>query len=259
MERALDVFRGLGVELETVRMAPLQDYLDVKMTIAETEIFNVHRSQLIERPHEFGLQFLAQTLAGCLFDASDYVEAQRVRRRLIAQMQPLYERYDALLTISSAPAPRFDRQSILRSWLGPNIHTAFSVTGGPSIVVCNGFTQGGMPLAMQISGRPFADARIMRLAHAYERAADWRGRRPQLVPGSAPARVEPPPVLSGVAVDPEVRQEVAIRARRAGLQLDDLQLDLLCEVAPHAFAMAARVRRAFGHAEEPAASPCGID
>ena len=252
MEQAIEVFRGLGVVVEDARMAPLQDYLDVKMTIAETEIFNVHRTQIIERPTEFGLQFLAQTLAGCLFDASDYVEAQRMRRRLIGQMQPLYERYDAMLTISSAPAPRFDSQSILRSWLGPNIHTAFSVTGGPSIVLCNGFTTDGLPLAMQIAGRPFDDAKVMRIAHAYERAANWRGRRPQLTPGATPATVQLPPALSGSAVDPQVRHEVVLRARRAGLKLDDLQLGLLCEIAPHAFAMAARVRHHLRHGEEPA-------
>lgn len=254
MDRAVALFRSLGATLEDARMAPLQDYLDVKMTIAETEIFCVHQQQITARPNEFGLQFLAQTLAGCLFDGSDYVQAQRARRRLLAQMAPLYEKYDVLLTVSSAPAPRFDKQSILRSWLGPNIHTAFSVTGGPSIVVCNGFTENGLPLAMQIAGRPFDDAKVLRVAHAYEQAAQWRDRRPALQPGTLPAAVTPPPALSGVAIDESIRNEVAIRARRAGLKLDDMQLALLSEVAPHAFNMAERIRRGFDRSEEPANS-----
>ncbi len=252
MERAIELLRNLGATLEDARMAPLQDYLDVKMTIAETEIFCVHQRQITERPNEFGLQFLAQTLAGCLFDASDYVQSQRARRRLLARMTPLYEKYDVLLTVSSAPAPRFDKQSILRSWLGPNIHTAFSVTGGPSIVVCNGFAASGLPLAMQIAGRPFDDAKVLRVAHAYEQAAQWRGRRPSLQPGAAPAAVTPPPALSGAAIDESIRAEVAIRARRAGLKLDDMQFALLSEIAPHAFKMAERIRRDFDRSEEPA-------
>ena len=129
MDAALDVLERLGAKLAEVRMRPMQDYLDVKATIAETEIFCVHQKELIARPRDFGMHFLAQTLAGCLFEASDYVQAQRERRAILAEMEPLYRKYDVLVTASSGPAPRFDRYSILNAWVGPNIHTVFSVTG----------------------------------------------------------------------------------------------------------------------------------
>ena len=233
-------------------MRPLQHYLDVKMVIAETEIFCVHQKELASRPGDFGLPFLAQTLAGCLFDATDYVNAQRERRRMLAEMEPLYERYDVLLTVSSAPAPRLDRMSTFRSWIQPNIHTAFSVTAGPALVLCNGYAASGLPLAMQIAGRPFDDATVLRAAHAYEKATEWRSRRPHLVPGTPRVPVTPPPVLSGAAVDAETRAFAARRARRAGLTLDDEQMALLQEVAPYALAMAQRIERGFDRAEEPA-------
>jgi len=178
MEAALDVLRQLGAKIEDVRMRPLQDYLDVKMTIAESEIFCVHQKELIARPGDFGMHFLAQTLAGCLFEASDYVQAQRERRLMLAEMEPLYQKHDVLVTASSGPAPRLDRYSILNAWIRPNIHTAFSVTGGPCVAICNGFSGDDLPLSMQIAGRPFDDATVLSAAHAYEQANQWSARRP---------------------------------------------------------------------------------
>ncbi|MCC6535583.1 MAG: amidase [Burkholderiales bacterium] len=252
MDTALEVLRDLGAKLDDVRMRPLQDYTDVKMTIAETELFAIHQKELIERAGDFGLPFLSGTLAGCLFGAVEYVQAQRERRRMLSEMAPLYERFDVLVTVSSAPAPRFDRISSLRSWIGPNIHTVFNVTGGPAVVLCNGYSAGGLPLAMQIAGRPFDDATVLGAAHAYERATQWRSRRPALRPGTPRAAVTPPPALAGMAIEPSVRELVEQQARRHALRLNDMQMALLCEVAPYARAMADRVRRNLEKSVEPA-------
>jgi aspartyl-tRNA(Asn)/glutamyl-tRNA(Gln) amidotransferase subunit A len=254
MELAMEHFKQLGATLEDVRMRPLQQYLDVKMVIAESEIFCVHQHDLIARPGDFGRPFLAQTLAGCLFDAVDYVQAQRERQRILAEMELLYARYDVLLTTSSAPAPRFDRMSTFRSWIQPNIHTPFDVTGGPALVLCNGYSESGLPLAMQIAGKPFDDASVLRAAHAFESAADTRSRRPKLIPGAARVPVTPPALSSGQPVDDASRRFAAERAFRAGLELNDEQLQLLAEVVPYAAAMAKRIARNFARDEEPASA-----
>ena len=252
MDAAVDVLRTLGAGTHDVRMRPLQDYTDVKMTIAETELFAIHQKELMDRPGDFGLPFLSGTLAGCLFNAVEYVQAQRVRRQILAEMEPLYERYDVLLTVSSAPAPRFDRISPVRSWIGPNIHTVFNVTGGPALVLCNGYSASGLPLAMQIAGRPFNDATVLRAAHAYEQATQWRDRRPALKPNRLRVEVTPPPAVSGVPVEQSVRDWVEAQAQRSGVKLNDIQLTLLGEVAPYARAMAERLCRRFDRSVEPA-------
>ena len=252
MNAALDVMHELGAKTEDIRMRPLQEYTDVKMTIAETELFAIHQKELVARASDFGLPFLSGTLAGCLFGAVDYVQAQRERRQILAEMTALYAQYDVLLTVSSAPAPRFDRISPLRSWIGPNIHTVFNVTGGPTVALCNGYTAGGLPLAMQITGRPFNDATVLRVAHAYEKATQWRSRRPLLKPGVARVNVTPPPHLTGQPIDPGTRENVDLQAQRYGLKLNDMQLDLLSEVAPYARAMADRLHRNFERSMEPA-------
>ena len=251
MDASLAVLRDLGARIEDARMRPLQSYLDVKAVIAETEIFCVHHPDLIARSHDFGRHFLAQTFSGCLFTAADYVQAQRERRKMLADMEPLYASYDVLVTATSAPAPRFDRYSMLNAWLRPNIYTPFSVTGGPCIAVCNGFTRDGLPLSMQIAGKPFDDSTVLRVADTYERATAWRNRRPALDPGSAPTPLDVPPAVIQPAVDARTREAVERHALRAGLTLDDEQLALLCVIAPYAFDMAARINRDHERADQP--------
>src|SRR6267378_2654055 len=57
MDAALDVLRRLGAELEECRVRPLGSYFDVKIIIAESEIFSVHQKNLIARPRDFGADF----------------------------------------------------------------------------------------------------------------------------------------------------------------------------------------------------------
>src|SRR5215471_13899862 len=57
-----------------------------------------------------------------------------------------------------------------------------------------GFTPAGLPLSLQLVGRPFDEVTVLRAAHAYETATNWRSRRPSLEPGAS-FSTEPPPVL----------------------------------------------------------------
>jgi aspartyl-tRNA(Asn)/glutamyl-tRNA(Gln) amidotransferase subunit A len=60
------------------------------------------------------------------------------------------------------------------------LDAVFNVTGNPAISICTGFDRMGLPLAMQIVGKPFDEATILRIAHAYEQATPWRRQRPSL-------------------------------------------------------------------------------
>jgi aspartyl-tRNA(Asn)/glutamyl-tRNA(Gln) amidotransferase subunit A len=254
METALGVLRGLGAELEECRVRPLGAYYDVKIIIAETEIFSVHQRDLIARPGEFGADFRARALPAVLFTANDYVQATREHRRMMVEMEPLYARFDAFVTAGLGEAPRLSDYRSVSFWQKPSALTAWNVTSQPVLALPNGFGRNGLPLGMQILGRPFGESTILRIGHAYERATEWHRRRPTLVPGATAPVVTPPPVLSGPAdqADPRLREQCAQAARRAGLALDDLMLAQLCEGAPHALAMAERLRRDHGLGHEPA-------
>jgi len=85
---------------------------------------------------------------------------------------------------------------------------------------------------MQIVGRPFDDARVLRVAHAYEKATPWRAKRPALDPaaGFSPA-LPPVPEPEPAQVDAATRDRVAVACRSAGLTLSDRQFEIACGAA----------------------------
>ena len=261
MEAAIALLRGQGASVEEARMRPRQAYADVKMAISKSEIASIHEPDLKARLDDYGADFVGRNLAGFLFSGADYMHAQRERRILLAEMQALYERFDVLLTATSAPAPTLNSLlgvNYAQKWKNPDIYSPFNVTGSPSLVVCNGFTATGLPLGMQIVGRPFGEAMVFRVGHAYEQAAGWRSRRPELVPGvQAPALQAPlPPSANPAEVPPAVKLQVDAMIERVGITPNAAQRAMLYEVAPTVLETARRIRGAQGHHryDEPAGS-----
>jgi len=253
MDEALDVLRRLGAELEECRVRPLGAYYDVKIIIAESEIFAVHQQNLVARPKDFGADFRARVLPSVLFTAHDYVQATREQRRMMAEMEPLYARFDAFVTAGLGEAPRLSDHRSVAFWQKPSLLTAWNVTSQPVLALPNGFGRNGLPLGLQILGRPFGETTILKIGHAYERATEWHTRRPALVAGAAAPEVTPPPVLSVEGdVDAATRDLCVAAARRAGLALDDLMLAQLLEGAPYALGMVRRLRRDHDVHHEPA-------
>jgi aspartyl-tRNA(Asn)/glutamyl-tRNA(Gln) amidotransferase subunit A len=246
MESALDVLRRLGATVETVRMRPAQDYYDTKVVIAESEAFCIQQKDLVQRPHDFGAHYVGRVWIACLFQAADYVRAQRQRRKLVTDMAPLYEKYDVLVTAGMGPAPRLDAHHSIGfwdKWQKPSITTPFDVTGGPAIMVPNGYSKSGLPLGMQLVGRPFDDSTVLKAAYAYEQATEWHKQHPVLVAGASPPAV-PHEAHGGMRphVDANLRQLVQMLAERAGLpSMPEPLLLQLCEAAPYALAMAQRL------------------
>ena len=251
LDEAIRVLRDLGAIVEDVRMRPLHAYSDVKIVMAESELFSLHLADLISRPQDFGQDFRARALAACLFTAEDYVRASRERRTIMGEMRELYRRYDLFLTANSSAAPRLDKHDVLSFWKQPNLTSPFNCTGGPALAVLCGFTQAGLPLSMQIAGRPFDDARILAAGHAYEQASGWSKQHPHLTPGAAPGAVDPKPWVPDTSnVEPAVRARAEAAARAAGLRLPDTIVAELVAVAPWALAMAGRLKRDHGREVE---------
>jgi aspartyl-tRNA(Asn)/glutamyl-tRNA(Gln) amidotransferase subunit A len=251
MEESIRVFRHLGAHVEDARARPMMDGLDIKIIIAESEMFAINQHDLVSRPGDFGRDFLGRALPACLFQSIDYVQALREHRRYMAEMKPLFEKYDLLLTCGFGPAPRLDAYRTTNFWARSNAFTPSNVARTPALVVCNGYADGTLPLGLQLIGRPFEDARVMRAGHAYQHATDWQKRHPALevgraqpvlVPGNEPVRPN---------LDAKTVAHVEDMARRAGLRLDERQITILLESAPYALAMTERIRKPRDRMEEP--------
>ncbi len=244
MEAAIEVFRSMGAVIEDVRLRPLQHYSDVKITTAESELFSIHLPVLRTRPQDFGQDFRGRALAACLFTAEDHVRASRSRRIITGEMDELYQRYDLFLTANTSAAPRIDRHDTLAFWKSASLTAPFNCTGGPALAVPCGFTSDGLPLSLQIVGRPFDDATVLRAGHAYERETGIYRRRPALEIGAPPAAVDPQPWVPDTShVEPAIRTRAEHAARYAGLDLPDEIMEELVAVAPWALAMAGRLTR----------------
>src|SRR5437764_6142000 len=254
LAEAFAVLRSLGATLGEVRLRPAHDYYDVKVTIAESELLAVHEQALRTRPGDFGEDFLGRVLPAVLISGRDYVQAQRERRRMLTEIAPVYANYDVLVTATAgAPAPRLGTWRTIEFWKRASLTTPFNVTGGPAVAQCIGFAGNGLPLSMQVVGRRFDDATVLRVAPAYEKATPWRKRRPQLDPDAEFSTALPPvPALEPAEIDAATRDRVAVACRAAGLTLSDRQFEMACAAAPYVIALTDRLYRYRGYAEEPA-------
>jgi len=252
LEGAYDVLRGLGAVIEDARIRPAADYHAVKITGAESELFAVHEPVLRERLNDFGADFLGRVLGALLISGPDTMQASRQRRVMMAEMAPLYAKYDVLLTAGPGPASRLDAWRTINFWQRSSVTTPFNVTGGPALVQCIGFTDDGLPLSMQVVGRPFADGMVMRVAKAYEDATPWRGRRPVLQAGAAPLPPPPIPAPARADISPARRDEIAAICRRAGLTVPENHFEQLCASAPYVEEMVGHLGRSWAFTDEPA-------
>ena len=121
--------------------------------------------------------------------------------------------------------------------------------------MCSGFSRAGLPLSIQLVGKPFDDANLLAIAHAYEQAVSWSQRRAVVAPDMRPAPItsSAPPNALG-AMEPKIVELCAQAAHRAGLRLAGEHLALLCAAAPRLLEMIERVRGS----PEPLVEPAGV-
>jgi aspartyl-tRNA(Asn)/glutamyl-tRNA(Gln) amidotransferase subunit A len=109
------------------------------------------------------------------------VQAMRRRLMLAEATDAVMRNLDAiLLPTAPDPAPRLGDLAPYFGSQRPTYMRPFNLTGQPALSLCNGFDKAGLPLSLQIAGRPFDEATVLRIGRAYEKATPWRERRPIL-------------------------------------------------------------------------------
>jgi aspartyl-tRNA(Asn)/glutamyl-tRNA(Gln) amidotransferase subunit A len=181
IEGALDIYRAQGAEIRDVTLSPMMDYNAPGWLILTAEAYAVHEPWLKERFNDYG-ELLRDRLAfGALLRAADYVQALRRRRVLCLEMRDAMADLDILITASApAEAPNIHEVPKWAMLEKPNFTMPFNLTGLPALSVCTGYGAGGLPVSMQIVGKPFAEATVFRAGHAYEMATTWRSKRPAM-------------------------------------------------------------------------------
>lgn len=187
---SLDVLATLGAEVVHLPMpASLHDVAELHPLIAKAEGAANHGTWMRERGPEYSDQVRNRLQAGFFIPATDYIQALKVRGRLLEDFTTgVFERVDVLHTpVLPMPVPKIT-ETMPSS--GPAyLEMVVSLTrntkvtnylGVPAMSVPCGFSANGLPVAFQLIGRPFAEARLFQVAHAYESATDWHRMVPPL-------------------------------------------------------------------------------
>ena len=135
---------------------------------------------------DYGTDVRTRLLLGACVQAAQYLKAQRFRSLLRQEMLDLLGQVNALVTPTTVlAASRIDQPTVTigdkEFPVAAHIARAtrpFNMTGLPAISVPCGFTPDGLPVGLQIVGRPFEEATVLRLAYAYEQSTTWHTRRP---------------------------------------------------------------------------------
>jgi aspartyl-tRNA(Asn)/glutamyl-tRNA(Gln) amidotransferase subunit A len=179
---AIGTLRDLGAEIREVQLSPLQDWLACGSLISITERAAAYEEWARSRLGDFSERVRSRLMLGAFVSGVDYVQAVRRRRELRAELQAAMKGLDAVLTATQpAEAAKIDAVPKWDLFAAPSFTMPFNVAGYPAISVCAGFGEGGLPVAIQLVGKPFREPTLFRIADAFEKATPFRDHRPPLI------------------------------------------------------------------------------
>ena len=170
-----------GASVRDLQLPRLQTLAGVQRVILLAESWAVHAAWLRERPADYARATRRKLMAGAFLSASDYVNAQQHRGRLIGVVNDVFRDVDILLTANSLdPACRIDDEDALARTYPRQARAPFNLTGHPALSMLCGFSKTGLPLSVQFVSRAYDEATLLRVAATYERATDWHNYRPPM-------------------------------------------------------------------------------
>ncbi|MGH7326532.1 MAG: amidase [Candidatus Rokuibacteriota bacterium] len=190
MEDATRQLVAEGARLVALRLPDPQPLVDVTGLITRAESATIHARILKERPAELQPVVRARLEVGLHVSAFDYLQALRLRSRMTREfLRQVFAEVEVLVTPTiPEPAPPIAEvttpavsEVIARMGRFSRFTRPFNGLGLPALSVPCGFSPQGLPIGLQLVGRPFDEATVLRAARGYERAAAWVTRRPSLV------------------------------------------------------------------------------
>ncbi|HET8887440.1 MAG TPA: amidase [Candidatus Angelobacter sp.] len=191
-------YEGLHPEIESAINAALAaigklaaSVRDIEMpasndtTILRAEAYAYHAENAKKSPELYQPETLKRIRAGEDVTVATYIQARRQVEQYRHNIRKVFETVDLLVT-PTTPVPPFTISELLADM--DNLRTKeiltlrntrpFNILGLPSISVPCGFTKSGLPIGLQISGAPWAEGNVLRLAHAYEKQTEWHRKHP---------------------------------------------------------------------------------
>jgi aspartyl-tRNA(Asn)/glutamyl-tRNA(Gln) amidotransferase subunit A len=174
----------LGATVEEVSLPLTIHSGTITGTLINVESAMTHRDWIRDRLHEFGHTNQISLLTGSIMPAQAYYKAQKLRELVRRQILEAMETYDVLiLPTSKTCAPRLEEDPVITSKemaasMPPVMTRPFNLANAPALSINCGFNSQGLPIGLQIGGRPFAEETVLKVGHAYEQNTPWHNLRP---------------------------------------------------------------------------------
>ena len=177
---AADALAREGARLEEAELPRADELRNAQTVIIGTEAAAYHRERIAAHRAAYGSDVARRIDLGLARSGVDYAAARRTRDELRRAYASALATWDAvLLPTTPITAPLREGQDALAAAATLTAYTSpFNLTGLPAISVPCGFDGRGLPIGLQLVARPWAEARLLRIARAYERATAWHERRP---------------------------------------------------------------------------------
>lgn len=187
---ALSVLEGSGARINPIAIPDMRVAQSILMILNFAEPPAWHARWFPGRQNEYGADVRATLLAGGCLSAWEYVNAQRARAQFTSDVLDALSGVDALV-LPTVPfgAPLLSTEYLQGGGDGDaasmidgavKFNALASVAGLPAISIPCGFTSEGLPVGLQLVGRPWDEGRLLQIAHAYQLETDWHWRVPNV-------------------------------------------------------------------------------
>ena len=195
LRQAIAALAELGAEVREVSL-PSMKYAGALRIPGMADGLVAHEPHIEQHREDYGPTVLYRTLAGQFILGRDYSKAMKVQRIIKEEYAQVFQEVDVLATPSSPIAAwRIDQNTVTiggqdypargpGSGMTSRCTSPCNATGLPAMSIPCGFTQAGLPIGLQLIGRPFEEQVLLQVAHSYEAVSPARDRVPAIANGS---------------------------------------------------------------------------
>ena len=189
VQSALKTFEQLGARSIDVNIENIHGNISAQLTIESAEPSTYHQRWLRERPDDYGADVRTLLEVGEMLLATHYIQAQRYRTLLRQEFMEAFKSVDVFIcpTLPFTATRVGEMKVVIENGVEEDMLSAImqftgvpSLTGLPSLNVPCGYDHDGMPVGMQIIGRPFSEPFLFRVGAAFQQATDFHKRMPAL-------------------------------------------------------------------------------
>jgi aspartyl-tRNA(Asn)/glutamyl-tRNA(Gln) amidotransferase subunit A len=177
---AIKTLEAEGAAIVPISLPRIEEIPSAVTALMLPEPLAYHQKWLNERPDDYGESVRFRLELATTVPAVTYVQAQRFREVVVREWrEQVFSKVDVLACPTTPiPAPPIEEGQLSTTFNLIRLTNPLNFMGAPCVSVPCGFSEGGLPIGLQIVGRWFDEATVLRVGHAYEQATEWHRRRP---------------------------------------------------------------------------------